>query len=461
MTALPPPGSEEQLKNLASRVFAQQLDRYEAAVGDLARRRPRPDAPEDALRARRKTHHCLVDGVAGVDITTVLFDTEREPRPRRRGRRGLGGATGADRRCELLGEALVERLTKPAEIVRRRERAAALAAPDRRRGASGRCGRSASFARSGCGARALPLNVEIGPHRRFDFGARRPRRASSRSRIASAAPSTTSSWRPSPAALRRFLERTRRAGQRASSCGRWSRSACAPPRSTARLGNRVVGDDGAAADLVRADPVERLQPGVRVDGRPEGLRPGGRRAGADRADRLRAADRAAQAARLQSRQRFFNLVVTNVPGPQMPALRPRAGRLLDVFPLVPLAKRQAVCIAVMSYNGKMNFGLLGDYDAMADLNLLARGIAPRSASCAWPPALPPSAPERTERARRETRALERQLQLSGGGRSRSVPDSARPDQHDRRRHRRQCREGRRVDRAGARTGAPTLASSRS
>ena len=81
----------------------------------------------------------------------------------------------------------------------------------------------------------------------------------------------------------------------------------------------------------------------------------------------------AQAARLQPRQRFFNLVVTNVPGPQIP-LYVLGRQLLDLFPMAPLARRQAICIAVMSYNGKMNFGLLGDYDAMPDLRLVAKGI---------------------------------------------------------------------------------------
>jgi hypothetical protein len=82
----------------------------------------------------------------------------------------------------------------------------------------------------------------------------------------------------------------------------------------------------------------------------------------------------AQASRLQSRQRFFNLVVTNVPGPQIP-LYVLGRKLLDLFPMAPLARRQALCIAVMSYNGKMNFGLLGDFDAMPDMRLVAEGIA--------------------------------------------------------------------------------------
>src|SRR6185503_9301729 len=81
----------------------------------------------------------------------------------------------------------------------------------------------------------------------------------------------------------------------------------------------------------------------------------------------------AQAGRLQSRQRFFNLVITNVPGPQIP-LYVLGRELVDVFPLAPLAQRQALCIAIMSYNGKLNFGLLGDFDAMADLEVMAQGI---------------------------------------------------------------------------------------
>jgi diacylglycerol O-acyltransferase / wax synthase len=50
-------------------------------------------------------------------------------------------------------------------------------------------------------------------------------------------------------------------------------------------------------------------------------------------------------------------------------------QLLDLFPMAPLARRQALCIAVMSYNGKMNFGLLGDFDAMPDMRIVADGIS--------------------------------------------------------------------------------------
>jgi WS/DGAT/MGAT family acyltransferase len=80
-----------------------------------------------------------------------------------------------------------------------------------------------------------------------------------------------------------------------------------------------------------------------------------------------------QAARLQSRQRFFNLVVTNVPGPQFP-LYVLGRRLQDLFPMVPLAKRQAVCVGIMSYDGGINFGLIGDYEGIPSLGALAADL---------------------------------------------------------------------------------------
>jgi hypothetical protein len=78
----------------------------------------------------------------------------------------------------------------------------------------------------------------------------------------------------------------------------------------------------------------------------------------------------AQAARLQARQRLFNLVVTNVPGPQLPLYV--LGRELEaLYPMVPLAENTALGIAIMSYNGQLNFGLTADYDALSDVETLA------------------------------------------------------------------------------------------
>ena len=83
----------------------------------------------------------------------------------------------------------------------------------------------------------------------------------------------------------------------------------------------------------------------------------------------------AQAARLQAVQRFFNLTVTNVPGPQFP-LYLLGRRLAGVYPQVPLAENCALGIAIMSYDGQIDFGLIADYDAMPDLDA-RRGRAAR------------------------------------------------------------------------------------
>jgi hypothetical protein len=77
-----------------------------------------------------------------------------------------------------------------------------------------------------------------------------------------------------------------------------------------------------------------------------------------------------QAARLVPRQRFYNLVVTNVPGPQVP-LYLLGSQLRDIYPMVPLAEQQALGIAVISYDGRLDFGLNGDWDALEDIELLA------------------------------------------------------------------------------------------
>jgi hypothetical protein len=77
----------------------------------------------------------------------------------------------------------------------------------------------------------------------------------------------------------------------------------------------------------------------------------------------------AQAARLQARQRLFNLVVTNVPGPQHP-LYILGRELIALYPMVPLAENTALGIAIMSYNGQLNFGLTADFDALADVETL-------------------------------------------------------------------------------------------
>ncbi|HEV3472815.1 MAG TPA: WS/DGAT domain-containing protein, partial [Actinomycetota bacterium] len=80
-----------------------------------------------------------------------------------------------------------------------------------------------------------------------------------------------------------------------------------------------------------------------------------------------------QAARLVARQRAYNLVVTNVPGPQFP-LYSMGREMLEVYPVVPLSDNTAIVVGLLSYNGKIGFGLLGDFDAARDLAVFAEGL---------------------------------------------------------------------------------------
>jgi hypothetical protein len=103
-----------------------------------------------------------------------------------------------------------------------------------------------------------------------------------------------------------------------------------------------------------------------------------------------------QAARLQSRQRFFNVVVTNVPGPQQELYL--LGRpLRAIYPVVPLAENQAVGIAVMSYHGRLGFGLLGDLDALPDLGELALLVEDAIGELAAAAGVPPKPRPRARR----------------------------------------------------------------
>jgi hypothetical protein len=81
----------------------------------------------------------------------------------------------------------------------------------------------------------------------------------------------------------------------------------------------------------------------------------------------------AQASRLNFSTRLFNLLVTNIPGPQLP-LYVLGRQLQDLFPVAFLPEDHALAVAIMSYNGGLDYGLLGDYDAMPDIDVFADGI---------------------------------------------------------------------------------------
>src|SRR5918912_2294590 len=82
----------------------------------------------------------------------------------------------------------------------------------------------------------------------------------------------------------------------------------------------------------------------------------------------------AQASRLNFSTRIFNLIVTNVPGPQFP-LYLRGRELLELVPVAFLPEDHALAIAIVSYNGGVNFGLLADYDALPDIDFVTAALS--------------------------------------------------------------------------------------
>jgi diacylglycerol O-acyltransferase / wax synthase len=392
-TALPAPGSEEQLRNLAARIFSQQLDRSKPLwelwlVEGL---------DGDRFAVVGKSHHALVDGVSGVDITTVLFDVEREPEnPPARPPQWAPRPEPTD--LKLLGDALRERATSPREIARGVR--AALRGPRQvLRGLTA----TGEMIGAGMSAPSTPFNVEIGPHRRLAFV-----RAGlgDLKRVKDAHGGTVNDVVLSvvAGALGNYL-RARGHDTEGLEMRAMVPVSVRAEEERGALGNRIAAMM-APLPVGSEDPVERLHLVTKAMG---DLKGSGQAVGAEiltRVTDFAPPTIAAQAARLQPAQRFFNLVVTNVPGPQFPLYV--LGREMEaIFPMVPLARRQALCVGIMSYNGQVDFGLVGDYDAMADLDSFGLDLegAVREIVDATPVPAPAKKAQRTTRARTSNGAV--------------------------------------------------------
>jgi diacylglycerol O-acyltransferase / wax synthase len=365
-TALPKPADDEALKQLAGRLFSQRLDRskplweiwlVQAMAGDRF-----------ALIA--KTHHALVDGISGVDITTVLFDAAREPiaptapAPPWNAKPLPGSA-------KLLGEALLERTTVPGEMARG---ARALLRTPRRAVSQLRKGLASVGATTlaGISTPAPPsrFNVEIGPHRRYTFlDADLDRFKAIKDSLGGTLNDVVLA--SVALALGKYLR------DHGHATDGLVLKAMVPVSVRTKAQRGALGNQVAAMwaplPVGLENPTECL---VYIATSMAELKESGQAVGAQVLTNLAGLAPPtilSQAARLQARQPFFNLVVTNVPGPQFPLYL--LGRKLDIlYPVVPLAQRQALGIAVMSYDGHLGFGLLGDYDALPDLEVIAQDL---------------------------------------------------------------------------------------
>ena len=356
-TALPQPGSDEQLRQLVGRIFSQRLDRSKPLWEVWLVQ----GFEGGKFAVISKTHHALVDGVSGVDIATVLFDLQPVPPEPPEDDGWTPELEPSD--ADLIAEGVKGLVRTPIGLA------------GRAIGALGNPGLTVGSAREaaeGVGeivwaglnpAPDVPLNVPIGPHRRVRWV---QSRLSDFKEIKDGLGGTVNDavLAVVAGALGRWL-RTRGVRSEGLELRALVPVSIRSQDERGALGNRIAAMRGPLPVYV-TDPVERLQIVQESMGN---LKQSKQALGAEVIAGL--TDFApptllAQASRLNFSTRLFNLIVTNVPGPQFP-LYLLGREMLEIVPIAFLPENHALAIAIMSYNGKVDVGLLGDYDAMSDL----------------------------------------------------------------------------------------------
>ncbi len=368
-TALPPPGSEEQLFLLASRIASQQLDRSKPLWENWLVE----GLEGDRFALISKTHHALVDGISGVDLASVLFDAEREP-----------GVEDDEVNTELEPWR-PEPEPSPAELVLAGARGVVTTTTSlltRTLVAASRPATSLQLARDileGLGelvwaglnpAPETPLNVEIGPHRRYAVVRQQ---LADYKEIKDALGGTVNDVVLTivSGALAQWL---RSRGVRTEGLEMRALVPVSVRTNDQRgsLGNQLT-VMRAPLPVYIEDPISRLR---FIRAAMDGLKESKQAVGAATlaaVNNLAPPTILAQASRLNFSTRLFNLLVTNIPGPQLP-LYVLGRQLQDLFPVAFLPEDHALAVAIMSYNGGLDYGLLGDYDALPDIDVVADGI---------------------------------------------------------------------------------------
>jgi diacylglycerol O-acyltransferase len=362
-TALPAPGGEEQLRILVGRIMSQQLDRakplWEMWIAE--------GLGEGRWAIVSKVHHCMVDGVAGTDLLTVLLDKQREtssppasawePEPTPSGIR-------------LLADAVVERTVNPYEGLRSMR--AALRAPRQF------AGLAEDTAHSLIGMRGLlrrtppsSLNGQIGPHRRWSWA----RSRLSDVKLVRAAFEGTVNDVVLACITNGFRKLLLSRGEPVDRVVRTMVPVSVRSPSEHGTYNNRVSAMFAQLPVGVRDPVERLD-SIRVQ--MEGLKESKQAVAGEVLTSLSGFAPPlllALGERVATRvpQRNVNTVTTNVPGPQY-TLYAVGRRMLEAFPYVPLGGRVRIGIAIFSYNGALNFGVTGDFDTAPDIRVLCEGI---------------------------------------------------------------------------------------
>lgn len=359
-TALPRPGGDEQLKHLSARIMAQQLDRarplWETWVVE--------GLENNRFAVISKIHHCMMDGAAGVDLAQILMSATPEhevaermpyiPRPSPSG-------------WELLRDSLGRRLALPVEIVRGIERFAGQSHP--RQEVMTRLNAVRELlAWAIRPASETPMNGRLGPHRRFDW-LTMPLADVKAVRKAYGCSLNDVVLTIVSGAVREFLMQRRVHPELID-------FRVSAPVSMRRgdehdtMGNRVSSWI-LQLPVGEKDPKKRLEQIHRVT---QELKESRQALGVETMMAMAEwTPTMLLSLGAQAASGPINMIVTNVPGPQIP-LYMLGAKLVEAFPLVPLLANTGCGVALFSYDGKLCWGFNADYELMPDLRTFVRAV---------------------------------------------------------------------------------------
>lgn len=359
--ALPSPGTDEQLCDFAARLISRPLDRskplWELYI---------IDGLQDGRSAMvSKTHHAMVDGLATMDLATVLLDFSSEPQtfPRQTKRRARPLPSGRD----LALTAITNQLSQFKDLGSAAR--AATAAPTKvfetlRETTGLVVSTIGSLVRQ---AKRSPLNVGPGLHRRYAI-VRSTLQTFKDIKNATGGTVNDVVLTVCADALGRLFR------YRSEPTEGLSLRVMVPVSVRDETQKGVPGNEVAAVfpDLPvgKMDPMDRLKV---IHEQMKDIKSSKQAVGADilvNLTRWAPPTLHAAAAKLGARTRLMNAVISNVPGPQIP-LYSCGQKMLEPYAVIPLSQGQSLSIGVTSYNGGIFFGLNADRDAHPDLNRLA------------------------------------------------------------------------------------------
>ncbi len=362
-TSLPAPGSDEQLRNLVGRVMAQKLDRAKPLWEMWI---------VEGLEGGRwavlsKTHHCMVDGVSGTDLLTVVMDDRPDPR---REAPPVWEPEPVPTDAELIADALRDRVFSASELVR--SALSALRGPGRLAARLRELGAGAGSLSSLATATDVGLNGPIGPHRRWGWArttladVKRVRAGLGGTVNDVVLASITKGFRNLMLARRLPVEEQVVRSLVPVSVRREDERGSYNNRVSAMFAELPVGID---------DPARRL---TAIREQMDGLKESKQAVAAEALTSLSGFAPPlllALGGRVFARVNQHNVqtVTTNVPGPQQP-MYAAGRRMLHAMPYVPLAGSVRIGIAIFSYAGELSFGVTGDYDTTPDIDVLCHGI---------------------------------------------------------------------------------------